>query len=31
MISAFRSEPVTTDGCLVCDTCGSAWNPPHPP
>jgi hypothetical protein len=28
--SKLRPEPVVTDGCLVCDTCGSAWNPPDP-
>lgn len=26
--SMLRAEPVSTDGCLVCDACGSAWNPP---
>lgn len=28
--SQLRPVPVITDGCLVCDTCGSAWNPPQP-
>lgn len=26
--SPLRSSPSVIDGCLLCDTCGSAWNPP---
>lgn len=29
--SQLRATPSPIDGCLLCDTCGSAWNPPPVP
>jgi hypothetical protein len=28
--SPLRPEPSPIDACHLCDTCGSAWEPPQP-